>query len=71
MRKVDLTINVPDVDIVVVKVVAGDTVGTLHLQKEGLAFSPPNTKKASRSIIGWDKLPQVIALANGFAKVQA
>jgi len=71
MKKIDITIHVEGIDAINIKIVSGATVGTLKLQKEGLSFSPPKAKKEPRGIIGWDKLPQIIALANGFAKVKS
>lgn len=66
MRHVQLTINVPEADIIDLKIISGSLVGTLHIEKQGLSFSPPKAKKAPQHRVNWSKLPHLIALSNGF-----
>lgn len=69
MRHVQLAIDVGEVDVIDLKITSGSMIGTLHIEKKGLSFSRPSAKKAPENTVGWDKLPQLIALSNGFAKL--
>ena len=70
MRHVQLTIDVDEADVIDLKITSGKMVGTLHIEKKGVSFSPPSAKKAPKHIVDWERLPQLIALSNGFAKLQ-
>ena len=70
MRHIKLEIDVGEADVVDLKIKSGGLIGTLHLEKSGLAFSPPKAKKDPEHRISWSRLPQLVALSNGFAKLQ-
>ena len=70
MRHIKLEIDIAEVDVIDLKIKSGGLIGTLHLEKSGLSFSPPKAKKEPEHHISWDKLPQLVALSNGFAKIQ-
>ena len=70
MNHVNITIDVGDADVIDLKIKSGAVIGTLHIEKKGLAFSPPNTKKEPEHTLKWNQLPQLIALSNGFARIK-
>ncbi len=69
MKHIQISIDVGEVDIIDLKIKCGSVIGTLHIEKEGLSFSRPNARKEPEHIIDWDRLPQIIALSNGFTKL--
>jgi len=69
MKHIQIAINVGEADIIDLKIKSGSMIGTLHIEKKGVSFSPPNSKKEPKHTVDWDKLPQLIALSNGFAKL--
>ena len=71
MNHVKLAIDVGDVDVIDLKITSGSMIGTLHIEKKGVSFSPPNHKKTPEHVVDWGQLSQLIALSNGFAKVNA
>jgi len=67
---IKLAIDVGDVDVIDLKITSGGMVGTLHIEKKGVSFSPPNHKKTPEHVVDWSRLPRLISLDNGFAKAQ-
>ena len=67
---IKLAIDVGDVDVIDLKITSGGMVGTLHIEKKGVSFSPPNHKKTPEHVVAWDRLTRLISLDNGFAKAQ-
>ncbi len=70
MNHIKLSINLGDADVIDLKITSGAMIGTLHLEKKGVSFSPPNHKKAPEHQVDWRDLVPLIALSNGFAKVK-
>lgn len=64
-RRVILAVDISEIDVLDIKVINDGMVGTLHIEKQGLGFSPPNTKKVPESRCGWNHLLNLIAFGNG------
>ena len=62
MQRVQLTIDIGNIDVLDLKIIG---IGTLHIEKANLSFSPPRARKASKNRITWDKLPKVFSNVNG------
>jgi len=67
---IKLAIDVGEADVIDLKITSGAMVGTLHIEKKGVSFSPPNHKKTPKHVVDWARLPRLISLDNGFAKIQ-
>lgn len=65
MARVQMTIDLTDIDRLDLKIIGDGMVGTLHIEKQGLAYSPPNARKLPESRVPWDRLPQLVAFGNG------
>lgn len=69
MRHIQLAIDIVEADIIDLKITSGSMIGTLHIEKKGLSFSSPNTKKKPEHYIDWNRFDKLIALSNGFTKL--
>ncbi len=66
MSRVQLTVDIGEVDVFDLKIVGIDgVIGTLHVEKKGLGFSPPRAKKRPKSRADWRQLPLLVAFMNG------
>lgn len=66
-KRVQITIDIGEANVIDLKIVSGKMIGILHIEKEGLAFSPPKTKKEPTSRVDWDRLSSLIISSNGKA----
>lgn len=65
---VKISIDVGEADIIDLKITSGTMIGTLHIEKKGVSFSPLHSKKAPEHVVDWGRLPRLISLDNGFAR---
>lgn len=65
---IKVAIDVGEADVIDLKITSGSMIGTLHIEKKGVSFSPLHRKKTPEHVVNWDRLSQLIALDNGFVK---
>lgn len=65
MQRVQVTVDIGNIDILDLKIIGEGIVGTLHIEKASLSFSPPRARTAPKNRITWDKLPDAFANVNG------